>query len=68
MSAGRTCVFCMRSDGGEVGDFVSRNDCTAHVKCLVGISNGFAVFVILFIRCHSILLPGWLRMAARVKG
>ena len=31
-----TCVFCMNSNQGKFGELVSRNDCIAHVNCLVG--------------------------------
>ena len=43
MTAEGTCVFCTRSDQGKIGEFVSRNDCIAHVNCLVGALDRFIV-------------------------
>ena len=53
------CVFCARADQEKIGEFVSKNGCTAHVNCLVRALNKFmACSEVLFMRCHSILLPG----------
>ena len=43
MAAEGLCVFCMLSERGKYGEFVSRNGCTAHVNCLVGALDGFIV-------------------------
>ena len=36
-------MFCMNSDKGKFGGLVSKNDCIAHVNCLVGALDEFVV-------------------------